>query len=321
MDADTVRIVRAKGTLRVLAILLAVSLLPALAVRATHSPTTEDVVAYAQGTLAMECLHNGGEQDCSGVNPTTQGPRDAVITPATGPLQQVSTQVNAWFTDFGDEMQPDDQAWNAALHNVGCNNANGLASFMADLGSAASADKTVGPKTVGECSVKGTLFVTSLRVPYYVVTSTLLPSAFTPKPTPTPKPTVKPTPRPTARPTASPTATPSPTPIPTPTPSPTPTASPTATPTAAPSFTASPTPEEIVAGATGSPGESPGGGGWQAEVPSPDRVSTKPIDVAGSLGLAVLLMLLMAFPGELFNDTFQANYDEIAGWFGWKKKS
>lgn len=64
-----------------------------------------------------------------------------------------------------------------------------------------------------------------------------------------------------------------------------------------------------------------GGEGWAAGVPSPDKVSTKPIDVGGSLALAILLMLLMAFPGELFNNTFQANYDEIAGWFGWKKKS
>jgi uncharacterized membrane protein YagU involved in acid resistance len=42
--------------------------------------------------------------------------------------------------------------------------------------------------------------------------------------------------------------------------------------------------------------------------------------VASSLAIALLLMFLMAFPGELFNDTFQANYDEIAGWLGWKKK-
>ena len=50
-------------------------------------------------------------------------------------------------------------------------------------------------------------------------------------------------------------------------------------------------------------------------------MSTKPGDVASSLGLAILLILVMAFPGELFNNTVQANYEEIAGWFGGKKES
>jgi len=60
---------------------------------------------------------------------------------------------------------------------------------------------------------------------------------------------------------------------------------------------------------------------WSNEVPSPDKVSTKPGDVASSLALAILLMLVMAFPGELFNNTVQANYAEIAGWFGKKESS
>ena len=79
-------------------------------------------------------------------------------------------------------------------------------------------------------------------------------------------------------------------------------------------------------GGTGTPAEPSSGAGaltddWSAEVPSPDKVSTKPGDVASSLGLAILLILVMAFPGELFNNTVQANYEEIAGWFGGKKES
>lgn len=39
---------------------------------------------------------------------------------------------------------------------------------------------------------------------------------------------------------------------------------------------------------------------------------------AGTVGasalLALLLLLVMAFPGELFNSTVESNYDEIAGW-------
>ena len=36
--------------------------------------------------------------------------------------------------------------------------------------------------------------------------------------------------------------------------------------------------------------------------------------VGGSAFLALLLLLVMAFPGELFNSTVESNYDEIAGW-------
>jgi hypothetical protein len=84
-------------------------------------------------------------------------------------------------------------------------------------------------------------------------------------------------------------------------------------------------PEQGVGGGVGSPSQPSGGlgapaGDWSDEVPSPDEVSTKPGDIASSLALAILLMLVMAFPGELFNNTVQANYPEIAGWFG-KKKS
>jgi hypothetical protein len=47
--------------------------------------------------------------------------------------------------------------------------------------------------------------------------------------------------------------------------------------------------------------------------------------VAGSLLLALLLLLLIAFAGELFNNTIENNYDEISGWFrkgplGWVRR-
>jgi hypothetical protein len=44
------------------------------------------------------------------------------------------------------------------------------------------------------------------------------------------------------------------------------------------------------------------------------EVSLEPATLAGSAALAILLLLFIAFTSELFNDTFEANYDEIAGW-------
>jgi hypothetical protein len=312
-DADTVHFMRAKGPIRVLVLLLAVSLLPALAVSAHHGPTVEEVVAVAAGSpWLMLCLPGATETDCTESQRSLSPTRHAVLTPAGGPLAGVVTEVQPIppITNFGYQFGDTDRLWAEALQTVGCADGKGVKAFVDGMALMQPGDPTKGPQVVGECSMFGSITLVG-DVYVYVVTSTELKSAL---PTPTPNPTLKPTPRPTATPT------PTPTPTPTATPTPSPTPSPTATPTATPSPTPSPTPEQVVSGATGTPGESPGGEGWAGTVPSPDKVSTKLIDVGGSLALAVLLILLMAFPGELFNNTFQANYDEIAGWFGWKKK-
>jgi hypothetical protein len=44
-------------------------------------------------------------------------------------------------------------------------------------------------------------------------------------------------------------------------------------------------------------------------------VSTEPAAIGGSLLLALLLLLIVGFIAELFNNTVENNYDEIAGWF------
>jgi hypothetical protein len=46
-------------------------------------------------------------------------------------------------------------------------------------------------------------------------------------------------------------------------------------------------------------------------------VSTQAADIGGSLLAALLLLVAMGFIGELFNDTMEANYDRITGW--WKE--
>jgi hypothetical protein len=45
-------------------------------------------------------------------------------------------------------------------------------------------------------------------------------------------------------------------------------------------------------------------------------VSLEPAALAVSAALALLLLLFMAFAGELLNSTLEGNYDEVAGWFG-----
>ena len=55
-----------------------------------------------------------------------------------------------------------------------------------------------------------------------------------------------------------------------------------------------------------------------ASLRGPDVVSWAVPGVATNTLLALLLVLLMPFPGELFNRTLDEHYDEVTGWFaGW----
>jgi hypothetical protein len=51
-------------------------------------------------------------------------------------------------------------------------------------------------------------------------------------------------------------------------------------------------------------------------VADPRHISHDPIFVLGNLALAVVLVLLIAFPAHLFNNTLAENYDEVLGWLG-----
>ena len=53
-----------------------------------------------------------------------------------------------------------------------------------------------------------------------------------------------------------------------------------------------------------------------ASIFGPDDVPTALPRVAASLFAALLLVILLPFPAELFNSTLAANYDEVCGWFG-----
>ncbi|HJV09042.1 MAG TPA: FGLLP motif-containing membrane protein, partial [Acidimicrobiales bacterium] len=56
-------------------------------------------------------------------------------------------------------------------------------------------------------------------------------------------------------------------------------------------------------------------------LPQPRQVSTDADSLALSAIVAVALLILLAFPSQLFNATFTENYDEIRGWFRLPKRA
>jgi hypothetical protein len=73
---------------------------------------------------------------------------------------------------------------------------------------------------------------------------------------------------------------------------------------------------------TATPNEPGGGtsgilppGSFASGVPKPENLGTDPTVVGQSLLLALLFLLLAAFPSQLFNKTVEENYLEIVGWF------
>jgi hypothetical protein len=183
------------------------------------------------------------------------------------------------------------------------------------------ASGTVGPQTVGNCTMQGDLQAAPRSYVYTVRATVLAP----PSPTPTLQPTPTPTPVSSVAPTlpASSTATLSPTFTPgTSEPaSPTAAATPSATESPTPTASASATSEAEVAGVQGTPAPSSvgrgapiAGLGFATSVAAPSEVRFDAVSLSASALLTVLLLLLIAFPGELFNSTVESNYDEIAGW-------
>lgn len=124
--------------------------------------------------------------------------------------------------------------------------------------------------------------------------------------TPTPPVTTTPTPPVKPRPTPTPTPTPVPTPEPTPTPEPVVTEEPKVLAETSPTPTPPSTPTP----------EAPKRPEFVRSVPDPTEVSTDPIFIAQNILLALLLILLIAFPADMFNATLLAHYEEITGWFG-----
>ena len=342
----------ARRAVLLLASLLVLTASSALAVRGIHVPQVADVVAVATDPLYnMGCKAGASQVDCSAAEFDLQWSMIATIKPGAGDLTSLYT-VAAVAQGLASPLDAYFHNWLYNMQSVPCGSSRLFTAFVSSVASQSSTG-TVPPLTIaGECSLTGGLNVVQQpsganEYDYWINSVVIAPPA-TPTPVPTPPPTPIPTPTQVPTPTPTPTPTPSPTPTPggatgtpSPTPSPAATAGVTDTPlptaedtasgepsdspseSASISASPSPTPEQVVGGTTGTPSPPPGGGGkpesaigeFAASVMSPNGVSADPLAIGGSALLAFLLMLFMAFPGELFNNTVEANVDEIRGWF------
>jgi hypothetical protein len=335
---------RAMGPLRVLVLLLAVALLPTSIALGTHNPQVSDVVAVATSQIYnMSCKTGSTQVDCGAMDFDLTWTEVATIKPGSGNLTSVYTLAALGALSFQPPLPSSFRTWMTDLQAVPCNGVSRLlTAFVGGVGNLTT-DGTVTPLTItGECSLTGGLIVkrgvtgAPSEYDYWINSSVIAPPTPTPTPTPSPTPTPTPTPTVAPTPTQQPTATLTPTTRPTATVKPTATAGATATATATATAsgsasasptvtaTASPTatPEQTVAGITFTPEPSSvppapasGGADWAGSVPSASEVSTDVAKLAGSGLAALLLLLAMGFIGELFNNTFESNYDRIlAGW-------
>ncbi|MEO5704142.1 MAG: FGLLP motif-containing membrane protein [Candidatus Limnocylindrales bacterium] len=266
----------------------------------------------------------------------------AKITPASGQEDTLGTSASTGQLP----LDATSRAWMIDMHTLACGNQKGVDAFVnavADLTKSAN----LGPANIGNCTFTGQLVAPGTTVPVYVVNSVFVPPPPTPtagptaspaptaKPTPmpTPMPTPKPTPKPTAAPTLAPTAssasTASATPAPSVAPSASPSVAPSDTPSAAPTATPSATPASTpVNGVEQTPAPPPSAPpGASSPTPGPTAptfdqsvlgvtdVNEDPAAIGGSLLLALLMLLIIGFAGELFNNTVENNYTEISGWF------
>jgi hypothetical protein len=274
--------------------------------------TASELKTLAEQTYKMTCTVNVTDITCEG--PTSRiAVWSALIAPASGDLTKLRTDA----TEFGQPpMDTGSRDWMIDMHHTACGDLNGVTGFV-DKVAALVAAGSYGPTSIGTCVMSGGMAPDSNgRAKYTVVSNVTAPK---PTPSPTPKPTVKPTPKPTptAAPSAPPTLGPSLAPSPSASPSPTPVATPTSLPTPAATVPGVVSPILATPGPTSAPGTPPPGGGSSSfvdSIPSFDGVATDARSLGGSALLA-LLLLLIGFAAELFNNTVENNYDEISGWF------
>lgn len=337
-QTDTVRTVRHPSTLRATLIgatLVAVALLAPLSALATHQPTAGEVVTVATGEpWNMSCGPDGNAIFCSANDFDFTWSEFARIDPASGPLKGVLTQLGV----FSIPPDPFFRGWFYDLHRVPCvvgqASSGQLSAFVAAVMSRETAG-TVAPVTIAdECDLAGGLDIvsdgSSTTYTYWIRSFVLVPPVTA---TPTPKPTVRPTTRPTR--TPLPVLSPSPTPTSTPSASATASATPSASPSPALSASpsTSPTPEQGVlvgnptpsptaqpVAPTGSDGSDRPRGFLVTSLQPLADTNLDPPAVGASIALVLVLLLFMAFASELFNSTFESNYDEIAGWLRLRRR-
>ena len=308
-----------------LAVLLALAL-PAL----TLAATVGDLVALATSpTYNMQCVSSASDVQCTAPASRFHPAWFARITPASGQEDTLLTRA----TTGQLPLDATSRSWMIDMHRAACGGPKGAVDAFVNKVADLTKSGSFGPEPIGTCSFTGMLTAPGTTVPSYVVNSVFVPPSPTPTsrpiatPTlaPTAKPTAKPTPSPepslvaeatpSAAPSAAPSASLAPSPSPTPEPSESP-APPTAATTLAPVVTVAPSalPTSEPVGA-GGPAPGPTEPAWEESVLAITDVNTDVGAAGGSLLLALLLLLLIGFIGELFNNTVENNYEEIAGWF------
>ena len=312
-------------------LLLIAAILPSV----VAAETVENLAARASSAnrWSMTCTPSAGQVSC------TRNIRVAVwamlIKPGTGPIDSVDTGAQP---SVGLPLDSTSIAWMSDMHQFACGDPKAFDTFVGQVG-ALTKNAVLGPVIIGTCTVTGGLYGGNTAPQIYHVFSMQLPPP-TPGPTPTAPPTATP------KPTPAPTHTPHPSASPTPGASAStgPSASPSTGPSESPEASASNGPSPIVAGEqTGPPTPGPStpiaGPGEASPAPTPAAtlptfeqsvlgitdVNTEPGAFGGSLVLALLMLLIIGFAGELFNNTVENNYTEIAGWFrkrplGWLRE-
>jgi hypothetical protein len=266
------------------------------------------------------------------------------LSPPAGGLDSLT---RAWMTDMHALACGDTKGVAAYVDLVGDLTAAGFGpprrigncqfnGSLANVGSIAPVFRwTIGSSVIPPPSPSPTPVVTPRPTPTAPPKPTPTPiPTRTPAASSTPKPTATPGPGPSHTPAASPTATPSAaasaapsamasatagpsgSPLPSLAPSPTPpAATPVPDPTPTPADALEPTPEpEATEPPPGGPTPAPTFPSFSQSVAAITDVNPDGGAIGGSLLLALLLLLIVGFAGELFNNTVENNYTEISGW-------
>jgi hypothetical protein len=289
------------------------ALVPALAL----ATTAQQIADRAVTAWSLTCQPSASDITCSGgrIHPGWV----AVITPASGQFTKLHT--SAPQPANGGTLDTTARSWMSDLHALACGDTKGVAAFVNQVGDLSSAG-SIKQAQVGDCLMDGSLSPPGSLPSVYTVLSTF-------HPLPTPSPTLKPTAPPTPKPTVTPTATAAPTASPTPDGTATATTSGSAEPTTSPSASAAPSPSSsgavspifVTPAPTSSPAPPPGGctkgcseSAFVDSIPDLGDIQTDAASIGGS-ALFALVLLLIGFAAELFNNTVENNYDVFSAWF------
>jgi hypothetical protein len=314
---------------------LALAVLASLAVvvpAIVLAATVGQLVTRATGSpYNMTCTPSASDVICNAPATRLHPAWSAKITPASGQEDTLDTAASTGQLP----LDANSRAWMIDLHTLACGSPKGVDSFVNAVGNLTKSG-SVGPAIIGNCKFTGQLTAPGTTVPVYLVHSIFVPPPPTPTPGPTasPAPTAMPTPKPTPKPTVTPTVAPIASAAPSPSPSLAPSDSPSLVPTVAPTATPGSTPVNGVEQTPGPPATQPPSGA-PTPAPTPPTFDQSVLGIAdvnedvgavgGSLLLALLMLLIIGFAGELFNNTVENNYLEISGWFktgplGWLRR-